>query len=120
MRNELEFILFVVISAFVINGWHEVTRNGKIFGWWERYWEQYTQKEDLTEAPVFHFPHWLRAPISQCIMCMASLYGTIIFLTTTLIFDQLKSFSVIETIFIWIAYELCLTCANYIVHKKMK
>ena len=123
MTELITFILFVFVSSFIINGWYEVTRNGRIFSFWSKYWEHYTNIDD--ENPSLNktkFPEWISSPLSACIMCMASIYGTIIFVLV----DEFEGaglfqeYSKIEVIFIWIAYLLCLTCSNYIVHKKLK
>ena len=122
MKQLIEFILFVFVSSFIINGFYEVTRRGKIFGFWQHYWEQYTQLND-TDEPKYKFPKWLRYPVSECVMCMASIYGTIIFLIAIFIFKNQElryGYSSIELFFILAAYLLCLTCANYVVHQKLK
>lgn len=117
----ITFILFVTISGFVVNGWYEITRYGRIFSFWSKYWEQYTQISH--EHPAVHkFPEWVRSPLSECILCMASIYGTIIF-GLVCIFEGENVFygyTDLEVVFIWIAYLLSLTCANFIIHKTLK
>lgn len=121
MISLITFILFVFVSSVIVNGWYLITRKGRIFGVWEEFWEQYTQAED-TDPPVFKFSHWIRYPISACPMCMSSIYGTIIFLITIFVFknSELLSYSTIQILLIWVAYELCLTCSNDFVHEKLK
>jgi hypothetical protein len=121
MTSMISFILFVVISSFIINGWYECTRSGRIFSFWSNFWQHCTQKEE-GDIPTFRFPEWVRNPTSECILCMASIYGTLIF-SVTYYFEGTTIFfgySWFEIVMVWISYLLCLTCSNYIVHKTLK
>ncbi len=115
------FLLFVIVGSLIINGWHEVTRKGQIFGFWEGFWERHTQVSD--ESPlIYKFPHAIRNPLSACIMCMASIYGSVIFWAfyyfhgTDIFWGHYFS----EVILTWLAYLLSLVPINYIIHKKLK
>ena len=117
MKEMIEFILFVFISSLVCNGWYIATRIGMVFGFWEKFWEQFTQISD--EYPAnFLFAEWVRKPISSCIICYASIYGIIIFIVT-MAFSRELNFDGFKTVLIWIAYTLSLAFSNNFLHNKL-
>lgn len=117
MNDLITFILFVFVSGMICNGWNIVTRIGMVFGFWEKYWEQYTQISHEYPA-VFKFPEWIKKPISSCVICYASIYGTIIFVLT-MAFSERLELEGIKTFFLWIGYMISLAYVNNFLHNKL-
>ncbi len=118
MNELIEFILFVFVGGLICNGWNIATRIGMVFGFWEKYWEQFTQI-DLEHAAVFKYPEWLRKPISSCVICYASIYGSIIFWITYICVPYYFPIAITKVILIWIMFTLSLVYMNNFLHNKL-
>lgn len=69
------------------------------------------------ETPKYRFPSWIRKPISGCVICMASVYGTIIYYS----FGFLTKFSIFiifeyekaAIVCFWFIFMTCLSYLNF-------
>jgi hypothetical protein len=67
------------------------------------------------EYPQYKFSKWIRKPIIQCIICMASFWG---FFTYWIPVCYLYGVNPI-TIFMWLVNTVCLAYVNYLIHKSL-
>lgn len=118
MTELITFILFVFVSGLICNGWNISTRKEMILGFWQKYWESYTQEEEGS-MPKYRFPEWVQKPLSSCVLCYASIYGSIIFWSTYLyepLFFPEKTF---QLILVWITFTFSLVFMNNFLHNKL-
>lgn len=67
-------------------------------------------------------PEWLAHPISGCIFCFASIYGTLFYWIVGTVFIKLSGLELsfgINTIVLWIVFMLCSCSLNGILIKKV-
>lgn len=128
----LNYILFAIIGSLVMCGWYVITRHevityddveengkqevrGKIFKFWSVFFEQ-------TRQGKYRFPHWVHAPLSSCVYCYASIYGSIIFWVGGLVFCRLANVNLAFSwylVLLWIAYCFITSALNGIIIKKV-
>ncbi len=75
------------------------------------------------QEPIYDFPEWIQKPLSSCPACMASPYGTAIWLA----FLKLQrdafvwtDFPLLSKICFYIIFLLTLACANSFIAQKLK
>ncbi len=60
--------------------------------------------------PVYKFPEWVREPVSSCPVCMASVYGSLVWFTFTMLFPTILGASSHPEIARWGLWPLyCIT-----------
>lgn len=117
-KFELNGILFYAIEEIDINDIITVERllncklKGGNAGGYLLYWEK----------PIFRFPMWIQKPVSRCPTCMASVYGSLLWL----IFIQQEGlfewfyYKKIGAILFWFLFIVSLSFINSYVGKKSK
>lgn len=120
-----KFLLFVFVGSILCNGFYEVTRSQRIFGFWSKFWQHFEMKPKAGYKfnelfPVYRFPEWIRHPLSECIICYSSIYGSIIFWTTWIFQRWYFPAETLPLILVWVAYCISLAPINYFIHKQIK
>lgn len=68
------------------------------------------------EEPQYHFPEWLRYPLSQCPPCMASIGGTLLYWPVVLlagnIFDWTTGPHALPYFYFWVLFCFALSALN--------
>jgi hypothetical protein len=130
-----------VCSLFIV-GWYGITRGeknvksdgsvekrGKIFMEWHFFFDRkkrvynHSKTLNLKEEERYIWPHWIRAPLSECIHCMSSVYGTAFYwgVLWLLGWHKVYSWSVhpLAALFIgWVIFCICVSAMNPIIFKK--
>jgi hypothetical protein len=75
------------------------------------------------ETTIYRFPEWVRKPISACIRCYASVYGS--FIWWVFVYLQKDAFNwcsnkIIAILTFWIIFIVVLSGVNVFFNKKMK
>jgi hypothetical protein len=73
--------------------------------------------------PVYYFPAWIRKPISECPICMSSIYGSTFYWFIVVQVPNLFSWSSKENLAklgFWVIFCLILACGNKYLEQKMK
>lgn len=73
------------------------------------------------EEPVYLFPEWVRNPLCSCVICMSSIYGSIIWITINNLSHNLFSWTNHKTLgffLFWFVFIVLLSQINGIVYRK--
>lgn len=75
------------------------------------------------ERPIYRFPEWIRKPISACVRCYASVYGS--FIWWSFVFIQKDAFNwcnnkIVAILTFWFIFMVILSGVNVFFNKKMK
>lgn len=65
------------------------------------------------------FPERIRVPVAGCVTCYASIYGSIIFWGTQLIFKPFH-YEGLKLVLVWIAFTFSLAVLNTFIYKQIK
>jgi hypothetical protein len=103
------FILLLIVGSLFMCGWYVVTRPGKIF----QKWHYLITHQD---EHGYLFPKWIHSPLSECIYCYASIYGSLIY-WLTLEFTKCNLFEWanvpwLAKLFCWVLYCICSSAMN--------
>lgn len=76
-----------------------------------------------SEYKAYKFPEWIRKPISGCVICMASVYGSIIYWCW--VYLQKDAFlwvsnKTVGYLNFWLIFTISLACCNSFVSKKLR
>lgn len=113
--NVTAFVIFCLIGSLIMCGWYKATREKMIFEKWSKFWE----KKDVNDNYVWgKFSH----PISGCIYCYPSIYGSLIYWIVGACFvhepDYVHPYSW-QVFVLWIVYILSTCALNGIIIKKV-
>lgn len=73
------------------------------------------------EDVIYFLPKWIRFPLSQCVVCMSSVYGSIIWWTTILMNKNMFNWSnnlKLSYFVFWVIFVVILSQINRIVYRK--
>ena len=74
------------------------------------------------EEPIYRFHEWIRKPISQCYICMSSVFGSVIYFTFCSLYPKLyiwSEYPKFALILFWIVFIVLLTSVNKFLYKKI-
>ncbi len=77
----------------------------------------------FVEDPLYTFPEWIRKPLSECVICFSSVYGSAFYWFVVLQANTLFSWSskeILAKFGFWGIFCLILACANKYIAQKMK
>jgi hypothetical protein len=77
----------------------------------------------FVEEPLYTFPEWIRKPMSECVICFSSVYGSAFYWFVVLQTNTLFSWANKENLAkfgFWVIFCLILACANKYISQKMK
>lgn len=96
----IHYLACVLFTCAFTNGLHLVTQKGMLLEKIGTFFLHYKmQKNELgVFISVYRFPHYIRKPLLQCIYCMPSLWGSLIFWSTTYFYTDVKW----EHLLLWI------------------
>lgn len=74
----------------------------------------------LLDYPIYLFPSWIRKPFSSCVRCMASFYGSIIWLLVNYMYSPFgwTNHKIFAFLFFWCIFVCVLTKTNELIYKK--
>lgn len=75
-----------------------------------------------TEEPIYSFPEWVRNPISQCPKCMASFFGSIIWIVVNYLNHNLfiwTNHKYLGFFLFWLIFVISLSYINNYIHKNI-
>lgn len=73
------------------------------------------------EEPVYYFPKWIRNPLSSCVICMSSIYGSLVFWGFVFLVDgafNWATYKKIAIFAIYCFYLVVLSQISYLLAKK--
>lgn len=74
-----------------------------------------------TDRPVYRFPEWVRMPVSSCLPCMSSVYGSLFWWVSYFVSVFLFKFDVstVGWVILWPFYVISASGINYFFDKKL-
>lgn len=69
---------------------------------------------------IYLFPSWIRKPLSSCVRCMSSFFGSIIWLSVNYLYKPFwwTNHNIFAFIFFWIIFCITLAKSNEFIYKK--
>lgn len=132
------YILMIFICSTMIVGWYGITRGeivhvegggvqkkGKIFKEWHFFWDRkkVVSLDEHHDGMEYVWPEWVRYPLSECLSCMSSVYGTLFYWgMVSLIGPHLMYLWAYHPlgakIWGWVVFCICVSAMNPIIYKK--